>query len=136
HSLVKKGAPRGLLICMGLILGGAIGNVIDSTFYGVFLDNAPIDSPTPWFHGQVIDMLFFPIFDGVFPEWIPWVGGDHFLFFSPVFNIADSSIFMGVLFIMIFQSKYFPKPVSNEIIREENNEETETPVENVDEEKR
>jgi len=123
HSLVKKGAPKGLLVCMALILGGAIGNVIDSTFYGVFLDNAPIGSPTPWFHGQVIDMLFFPLFEGFFPDWIPWIGGDHFLFFSPVFNIADSSIFMGVLFIMIFQSKYFPKPVSKEIDPEESKSE-------------
>ena len=60
HLMVKKQSHRGFLICMSLILGGAVGNVIDSTFYGVYLNNAPIGSPTPWFHGQVIDMLFFP----------------------------------------------------------------------------
>lgn len=105
--LYKKEAKPGLLWCMGLILGGAIGNVIDSTFYGVFLDNAPVGSPTPWFHGQVIDMLFFPLFDGYYPDWMPFVGGKYFLFFSPVFNIADSSIFIGVVLILIFQRRFF-----------------------------
>jgi signal peptidase II len=88
-------------------MGGAVGNVIDSTFYGVFLDNAPVGSPTPWFHGQVIDMLFFPLFDGYYPDWIPFLGGDYFLFFSPVFNIADSSIFIGVAIILLFQKRFF-----------------------------
>ena len=105
--LFKSNASRGLMVCMALILGGAIGNVIDSTFYGVFLDNAPADAPIKWFHGQVIDMLYFPLVDGFWPEWVPSIGGDYFLFFSPVFNIADSSIFIGVLFILIFQKKYF-----------------------------
>ncbi|UII34269.1 lipoprotein signal peptidase [Fulvivirga ulvae] len=105
--LYKKKAKSGLLWCMGLILGGAVGNVIDSTFYGVWLDNAPEGSPTPWFHGQVIDMLFFPLFDGYYPDWFPLVGGDYFLFFSPVFNIADSSIFIGVVLILILQKKFF-----------------------------
>ncbi|QSE98375.1 lipoprotein signal peptidase [Fulvivirga lutea] len=109
YYLYKKQAHTGLLWCMGLILGGAVGNVIDSTFYGVLLDNAPAGSPTPWFHGQVIDMLFFPLFDGYYPEWIPGIGGDYFLFFSPVFNIADSSIFIGVVIILIFQKKFFVK---------------------------
>lgn len=112
--LYKSNAARGLLICMALILGGAIGNVIDSTFYGVFLEgNMPHDASTPWFHGQVIDMLYFPLFEGYWPEFVPYIGGEKFLFFSPVFNIADSSIFMGVLFILIFQKKYFTS-VSNE----------------------
>ncbi len=106
-SLFKNKAKAGLIICMSLILGGAIGNVIDSTFYGVLLDNAPADSPSPWFHGQVIDMLYFPMFEGYWPEWVPFLGGDYFLFFSPVFNIADSSIFLGVLFILIYQKRYF-----------------------------
>jgi signal peptidase II len=90
-----------------MILGGAIGNVIDSTFYGVFLDNAPIGSPTRWFHGQVIDMLFFPVAEFVWPAWVPVIGGDYFLFFSPVFNIADSSIFLGVATILLFQKRFF-----------------------------
>jgi len=107
YSLAKKGVHSGLLISMGLILGGAIGNVIDSTFYGVLLDNAPAGSPTQWFHGQVIDMLFFPLFDGYYPDWIPFLGGDYFLFFSPVFNIADSSIFIGVVFILLMQKRFF-----------------------------
>ena len=107
--LYRNKAHQGLLWSMGLILGGAIGNVIDSTFYGVLLDNAPAGSPTPWFHGQVIDMLFFPLFDGYYPDWMPYVGGRYFLFFSPVFNIADSSIFIGVVLILIFQKKFFNK---------------------------
>lgn len=103
----KRGASTGFLWCMGLILGGAIGNVIDSTFYGVFLNNNPVGSSTPWFHGQVIDMLFFPMFEYVWPDWVPGVGGDYFLFFSPVFNIADSSIFVGVVIILIMQKRFF-----------------------------
>lgn len=108
YYLVKRRAHNGLLWCMGLILGGAVGNVIDSTFYGVLLEgNAISGAMTPWFHGQVIDMLFFPLFDGYYPDWIPFLGGDYFLFFSPVFNIADSSIFIGVLIILIMQKRFF-----------------------------
>jgi len=90
YQMAQKKAHTGFLISMALILGGAVGNVIDSTFYGVLLDNQPIGSYSPWFHGQVIDMLFFPLFDFTWPEWMPMVGGEYFLFFSPVFNIADS----------------------------------------------
>ncbi len=73
-KMAKKHAHAGFLWCMALILGGAVGNVIDSTFYGVLLNNQPTDAPTPWFHGQVIDMLFFPLFDFHWPEWLPFVG--------------------------------------------------------------
>ena len=117
YYLYKKEAKPGLLWCLALILGGAVGNVIDSTFYGVLLGNAPPESPTPWFHGQVIDMLFFPMFEGYYPDWLPYVGGDRFLFFSPVFNIADSSIFIGVVSILIFQKKFF-KDRSEHILNE------------------
>jgi signal peptidase II len=106
-KMAKKDTHPGFLWCMGLILGGAIGNVIDSTFYGVLLDNHPANSPTPWFHGQVIDMLYFPLFHFIWPEWMPYMGGDYFEFFSPVFNIADSSIFVGVVIILIFQRRFF-----------------------------
>src|SRR5690606_14658270 len=106
-KMAIQGAHNGFLICMALILGGAVGNVIDSTFYGVFLNNHPPDSPTPWFHGQVIDMLFFPIVEFTLPDWIPFKGGENFLFFSPVFNIADSSIFIGVATILLFQRRFF-----------------------------
>ncbi len=106
-KMALKGAHAGFLVCMALILGGAVGNVIDSTFYGVLLNNHPPDSPTPWFHGQVIDMLFFPIFEFYIPEWVPFKGGESFLFFSPVFNIADSSIFLGVVTILLFQRRFF-----------------------------
>jgi signal peptidase II len=105
----RKKIHPGFLVSLSLILGGAVGNVIDSTFYGVWFNNQPFESPTPWFHGQVIDMLFFPLFNFVWPDWVPYVGGEEFLFFSPVFNVADSSIFMGVVTILIFQKKYFPE---------------------------
>lgn len=106
-KMSRKEANAGFLWCMALILGGAVGNVIDSTFYGVLLNNHPVGSPTPWFHGQVIDMLFFPIFEFYIPDWVPFKGGEYFLFFSPVFNVADSSIFIGVVIILIFQRKFF-----------------------------
>ncbi len=106
-KMFKKGVHSGFLVCMALILGGALGNVIDSTFYGVFLNNAPFESPTKWFHGQVIDMLYFPLFSGQLPEWIPFKGGEEFSFFDPVFNIADSSIFIGVVIILLRQKHFF-----------------------------
>ena len=105
--LVNKEVPKGLLWSVALILGGAIGNLVDSIFYGAFLNNAPLDALTPWFHGQVIDMLYFPIFQGYLPDWIPIWGGDYFEFFRPIFNLADSSIFIGVVIILLGQKKFF-----------------------------
>ena len=86
-----------------------MGNLIDSVFYGVLLNNAPLDSITPWFHGQVIDMLYFPIIQTTLPEWLPIWAGERFEFFRPIFNIADASIFIGVVIIMIFQKRFFPE---------------------------
>lgn len=106
-KMVRRAAPKGFLVALALILGGAVGNVIDSIFYGVLLHNEQPGSVTPWFHGQVIDMLFFPLFEFHWPSWVPAVAGNSFLFFSPVFNIADSSIFIGVAMILIFQKTYF-----------------------------
>jgi signal peptidase II len=117
YSLIMKNAPTGLLISISLILGGAIGNVIDSTFYGVLLDNSPIGVSTPWFHGQVIDMFYIDIWEGFIPEWFPLMGGQYYSLW-PIFNIADASIFCGVAVILIFQNRFF-KP------SEESKEETE-----------
>lgn len=103
--LAQRGAHPGLLWCVAAILGGAIGNVIDSTFYGVFLNNAPTDAPTPWFHGQVIDMFFFDLWEGIIPEWVPLWGGTYYS--TPIFNVADASIFLGVMIILVFQGAFF-----------------------------
>ncbi len=88
-----------LLWGWSLILGGALGNVIDSTFYAVLLDNAPHAAPMAWFHGQVIDMLYLDIWETKLPPWIPLVGGEHLSFF-PIFNVADVAIFLGVIAIL------------------------------------
>jgi signal peptidase II len=106
YQMIEKKAAQGLLWCIAMILGGAIGNVIDSTFYGVFLNNAPYNAPTPWFHGQVIDMFYLDLWEGYLPDWLPLVGNQYYAFW-PIFNVADASIFMAVLFILIFQQKYF-----------------------------
>ncbi|MEM9895182.1 MAG: lipoprotein signal peptidase [Bacteroidota bacterium] len=106
YSLIQKKSPAGLLICISLILGGAVGNLIDSIFYGVFLDNAPFNAPTPWFNGQVIDMFYIDIWEGYLPDWIPLLGGDYMALW-PVFNIADASIFCSIIFLIIFQKRYF-----------------------------
>ena len=108
YTLVKQEANKGLIICMALILGGAIGNLIDSVFYGVFLDNAPYDAPSPWFHGQVVDMFYIDIWEGYLPKWIPLLGGDYMALW-PVFNIADASIFIAICIIIIYQKRYFKK---------------------------
>ncbi len=103
--LARKNAHSGLLWSIAAVLGGAIGNVIDSTFYGVWLNNAPLDSATPWFHGQVIDMFYTYGLDGNYPDWIPFLGGQFNT--TPIFNFADACIFCGVISILIFQKSFF-----------------------------
>ena len=119
YSSINKGTPKGLNICIAMIFGGAIGNLIDSVFYGVFLDNAPFDAPSSWFHGQVIDMFYIDIWEGYLPEWIPFLGGDYMALW-PVFNIADASIFTAVCLIIISQKRYFKKekPIENNVLSE------------------
>jgi signal peptidase II len=106
YYLASKEVHPGLIWCVALILGGAIGNVIDSTFYGVWLDNAPLNASTPWFHGQVIDMFYIDIWEGRVANWIPVFGGDYMALW-PIFNIADASIFTGVTLILIRQKAFF-----------------------------
>lgn len=104
-SLARRGAASGLLWALAMILAGAVGNVLDSTFYGVWLGNAPYGSPTPWFHGQVIDMIFVDFWEGFVPDWVPVWGGQYYS--TPIFNIADACIFVGVCTILVFQSSFF-----------------------------
>ncbi|WP_400192760.1 lipoprotein signal peptidase [Hymenobacter sp. B81] len=106
YRLWKTHAPQGLVWCVAAILGGAIGNLIDSIFYGKIYDNAPFTAPTPWFHGQVIDMLYLDLYEGFLPASWPLVGNMH-LSLWPIFNIADAAIFLGVMFILFNQGKFF-----------------------------
>ncbi len=107
HKAIHPGA----LWAGALILAGAIGNLIDSLFYGVWLNNAPYDAPFKLFNGQVIDMLYFPLFEFTWPSWLPMVGGQEFHFFNAIFNVADSSIFIGVVILLVFQKRFFPQKV-------------------------
>ena len=114
--LSRQRVAAGYIACMGLILGGAVGNLIDSVFYGIIYNNAPFGSPMRWFYGQVIDMIRVPLYVGYFPESWPLIGGSYSSGF-PIFNIADSSIFIGVALILLNQSRFFnesqPVPAPN-----------------------
>lgn len=115
HIIDKKNHPV-YTLCIAMILGGAIGNLVDSIFYGVWLNNAPYNATTPWFHGQVVDMFYFDIWEGYIPDWVPLWGGSYTALW-PIFNIADASIFIGVAIILIFQNRFFPEK-KEEIIHE------------------
>ena len=121
YYLIKKKVPQGLCWSIALILGGAVGNVVDSIFYGKFLGNAPYDVPTVWFHGQVIDMFYIDIWEGVVAGWVPVFGGQHMSLW-PIFNIADASIFVGVTIILLFQKSFFKEEKGRlkNIVTEEN----------------
>jgi signal peptidase II len=114
--LSGKNAPKGLVISVSMVLAGALGNIIDSAFYGMIFSHSYSQVATlfpegggyaAFLHGRVVDMFYFPIFSGQYPEWVPWLGGQDFVFFRPVFNIADSSITLGILSILIFQRHFF-----------------------------
>ncbi len=117
-SIIKKGAKPGFVISISLILAGAVGNIIDSAFYGILFSESYWGGPVAEFnpaeggyaaflYGKVVDMFYFPILTGTYPAWFPFgLSGRDFLFFRPVFNVADSSITTGVLILLIFQRRF------------------------------
>ena len=108
HHLIKHKYHRGLIMSVALIFAGAVGNIIDSVFYGVIYEYEKI------FHGRVVDMFYFPIISGIFPTWVPFWGGEDYVFFRPVFNIADAAISIGVIWILIYQKVYFKEEIKEE----------------------
>lgn len=115
-TLIKQNAPKMVVISITLIMAGAIGNILDSIFYGVIFDESfyqiaefmPRDGGySAWLQGRVVDMFYFPIFNGHYPSWFPFWANQEFIFFRPVFNIADSSITIGVGYILIFERSFF-----------------------------
>lgn len=124
YKLVKENYKFGYIACMSLILAGALGNIIDSIFYGVVFDHSygqlatfmPADGGyATWLHGKVVDMFYFPLIETVFPSWVPIWGGEDFVFFRPIFNLADSAICVGVFFLLIF----YRQTLSTSLAKEE-----------------
>lgn len=117
-KLIKKNEKPLLIVSISLIFAGAMGNIIDSMFYGLIFNDSyhtlaqfmPEGGGYAGFlHGHVVDMLYFPLFEGTFPEWLPFWGGQDFLFFRPIFNIADSAITLGVIILIFKQKSFFAK---------------------------
>lgn len=115
--LVKANFKNGYIICVSLIFAGAIGNVLDSIFYGVIFSEStytgvatfvPVgEGYADWFYGKVVDMFYFPLLEFDWPSWMPFIGGKHFIFFSPIFNFADAAISGGTIALLIFYPKMF-----------------------------
>lgn len=116
HKMIKKNVKTGYIVCLSFILAGAAGNILDSVFYGeVFSESSHMaianfvpfgQGYSSWLHGKVVDMFYFPIIDTYWPSWIPFVGGEHFIFFSPIFNFADASISCGIITVLLFYRTY------------------------------
>lgn len=126
--VVNQKYHKGFIICAALIYAGALGNLIDSMFYGMIFDKGlhydsltkdyipysgvaafSTDGYSSFLHGSVVDMLYFPIFHTTWPTWVPVIGGREFEFFSPIFNIADASISVGVITLLVFQKRFLKK---------------------------
>lgn len=115
REILRKKYHTGFIVCVGLIFAGALGNLIDSMFYGLIFESStyttvaqifPEQGYAGFLHGKVVDMFYFPIIRSTYPSWFPFIGGDEFEFFSPVFNLADASISVGVITLLIFQKRF------------------------------
>jgi signal peptidase II len=132
-NIIKLKYHKGFIICAALIYAGALGNLIDSAFYGLIFDKGMIADPisheyfnysglailgkqgyASFLHGNVVDMFYFPLIEGRFPNWVPFWGGDDFLFFRPIFNLADAAISTGVITILVFQKRFFKQRKSDD----------------------
>lgn len=121
YKIIKQGKKTGYIVCFSLILAGALGNIIDSVFYGVLFSESTYSQIAtfmpegggyaPLMYGRVVDMFYFPIIDTIWPAWVPMVGGTRFVFFSPIFNFADAAISCGMIALLIFYGKYFSKAI-------------------------
>lgn len=119
YSLTKKKeSSLGLILSVSLIFAGAIGNIIDSAFYGLLFSDSTFQIAEfmpdgggygSFLHGKVVDMFYFPIINGHFPQWFPLWGNEEFIFFRPVFNLSDTSITIGVISLILFQKRFFKK---------------------------
>ena len=125
---IKKESSRTLVLAVSLIFAGALGNIIDSVFYGVLFNDsigqvATLFSEEPYgglFFGKVVDMLYFPMIDSTWPSWVPYFGGSNFSFFDPVFNVADTAISTGVGILLVFNKKAFGNKKTEKVLHEEN----------------
>ena len=135
--IIKKAMPTGLIVAVSLIFAGALGNIIDSAFYGILFSDSSYRLATlfpteggygKFLFGRVVDMLYFPVVQGHFPHWFPIWGSEQFIFFRPVFNIADSAITIGIFTIILYQKSFFSMPVKAQenrvlLINKENHDE-------------
>lgn len=130
RKIIKEKYHAGYIAAIAFIFAGAVGNIIDSMFYGIFFSESftelarfmPSEGGYAGFlHGKVVDMFYFPLMEGTFPDWLPIWGGEYFIFFRPVFNFADASITTGVLMILIWQKRFFniARAEKTDFLREE-----------------
>ena len=123
YQIVKNNFKFGYIASVALIMSGALGNILDSVFYGVVFDHSYGQLATfmpegggyaSWLHGKVVDMFYFPLIESNFPSWVPFWGGEEFIFFRPIFNLADSAICVGVFLLLIFYRKTLSESLSKE----------------------
>ena len=123
YKIIKQNYPFGFIACIAMVLAGATGNIIDSIFYGVIFDHSygqvatlfpPDGGYGTWLNGKVVDMFYFPLIDTYLPQWLPIWGGEHFVFFRPIFNLADSAICVAVFMLLLFYRNTLSRSLSKE----------------------